>query len=173
MNRAGSQGPLILDQVSRALNRLAEWLMSVLLALLTLIVGIQIAGRFLFGYSISWSDELARYLLVWAACLGMSAGVRRRAHPAVDSVVRTLPPSGARILFWLAVGCSLAFFVLVMVGNGTLLVQRTWPQRSPSLGLRMGLPYLAVPVAGFLMGLHTIALALRGAAAVAARDADA
>lgn len=154
----------MLDLLSRELNRLAEWAMVVLLAALTLLVGVQIAGRFLFGYSIFWSDELARFLLAWSAFLGMSVGVRRGAHPAVGNLVRGLPPRGARVALWVAAACSLVFF-LVMVGYGTLLVQRTWLQRSPSLGLRMGLPYLAVPVAGVLMGLHTIAIALRGAAA--------
>jgi C4-dicarboxylate transporter DctQ subunit len=153
----------MLDLLSRGLNRLAEWVTVVLLATLTLLVGVQIAGRFLFGYSIFWSDELARFLLVWAAFLGMSVGVRRESHPAVDSLVRTLPPGGARVAFGVAVACSLLFF-LVMVGYGTLLVQRTWLQRSPSLGLRMGLPYLAVPVAGLLMSLHTTAVVVRGEA---------
>ena len=154
----------MLDLLSRELNRLAEWVMVVLLAALTLLVGVQIAGRFLFGYSIFWSDELGRFLLAWSAFLGMSVGVRRGVHPAVDSLVRGLPPGAARVAFGVAVACSLLFF-RVMVGYGTLLVQRTWLQRSPSLGLRMGLPYLAVPVAGILMGLHTIAIALRAAAA--------
>lgn len=157
----------MLKLLSRELNRLAEMVMGVLLAALTVLVGAQIAGRFLFGYSIFWSDELARFLLVWAAFLGMSVGVRRGSHPAVDSLVRTLPSGAARVAFWAAVACSLLFFA-VMVGHGALLVQRTWLQRSPSLGLRMGLPYLAVPVAGVLMGLHTIALAFTGSAARAA-----
>jgi TRAP-type C4-dicarboxylate transport system permease small subunit len=154
----------MLDLLSRELNRLAEWAMAVLLAALTLLVGAQIAGRFVFGYSIFWSDELARFLLVWSAFLGMSVGVRRGSHPAVDSLVRALPSGAARVAFWAAVACSLLFFA-VMVGHGALLVQGTWLQRSPSLGLRMGLPYLAVPVAGVLMGLHTVACAFRGAAA--------
>lgn len=154
----------MLDPLSRELNRLAEWVMVVVLAVLTLLVGAQIAGRFLFGYSIFWSDELARFLLVWAAFLGMSVGVRRGSHPAVDSLVRALPRGAARVAFWAAVACSLLFFA-VMVGHGALLVQRTWLQRSPSLGLRMGVPYLAVPVAGILMGLHTVALAFKGSAA--------
>ncbi len=158
----------MLDLLSRELNRLAEWAMVALLAALTLLVGAQIAGRFLFGYSIFWSDELARFLLAWAAFLGMSVGVRRGSHPAVDSLVRALPRGGARAAFWVAVACSLLFF-LVMAGYGALLVQHTWLQRSPSLELRMGLPYLAVPVAGLLMGLHTIALAFNGAGGAAAR----
>jgi TRAP-type C4-dicarboxylate transport system permease small subunit len=146
----------MLQGCSGRLNRVAEWVMGGLLAAMTVLVGVQIAGRFLFGYSIFWSDELARYLLVWIAFLGMSIGVRRGAHPGVDSLVRALPPAWRRAAVLLAVAGSLLFF-LVMVGYGTLLVSRTWGQRSPSLGLRMSLPYLAVPVAGLLMGLHALA----------------
>ena len=148
----------MLETLSRELNRWAEWLMAGLLAALTVLVGVQIAGRFLFGYSIFWSDELARFLLVWSAFLGMSVGVRRGAHPAVDSLVRRLPPTVARVVLGVSVAGSLVFF-LVMVGHGSFLVERTWLQRSPSLGLRMGVPYLAVPLTGLLMCLHTVALA--------------
>jgi C4-dicarboxylate transporter DctQ subunit len=152
----------MLELLSRELNRVTEQVMAFLLTALTVLAGAQIAGRFLFGYSIFWSDELARFLFIWSAFLGMSAGVRRGAHPAVDSLVRLLAPTPARVLFALAVVCCLVFFC-VMVGYGAVLAQRTWPQRSPSLGLPMGLPYLAVPVAGVLMGLHTMALTVKSA----------
>jgi TRAP-type C4-dicarboxylate transport system permease small subunit len=152
----------MLDLLSRELNRAAEWTMGILLAALTVLVGAQIAGRFLFAYSIFWSDELARFLLVWIAFLGMSVGVRRGAHPGVDSLVRALPCRFRRAAVYAAIACSLLFF-LVMVWHGALLAQRTWLQRSPSLGLRMSLPYLAVPVAGLLMSLHALAVAFQGA----------
>lgn len=158
------------ELLSRTLNRAAEWAMGVLLAALTALVGVQIAGRFLFGYSIFWSDELARFLLVWIAFLGMSVGVRRGAHPGVNSLVLALPSRWRRAAAYAAIACSLLFF-LVMVGHGTLLVRRTWLQRSPSLGLRMSLPYLAVPLAGLLMGLHTLAVAFeRGGTRAPAED---
>ncbi len=153
----------MLDAVSRGANRGAEWVMASLLAAMTLLVGAQIAGRYLFGYSIFWSDEAARFLLVWIAFLGMSAGVRRGAHPGVDSLVSGLPCRWARPACLAVGGCCLVFF-LVMVGHGALLVMRTWPQRSPSLGLSMGIPYLAVPVSGLLMGVHTVAAARQGGA---------
>jgi TRAP-type C4-dicarboxylate transport system permease small subunit len=143
----------MLEPLSRALNRAAEWTMAVLLAAMTLLVGAQIAGRFAFGYSLFWSDELARFLLVWIAFLGMSIGVHRGVHPGVDSLMRMLPPAWRRAAGLVAAASCLLFF-LVMMGHGALLVQRTWLQRSPSLGLRMGIPYLAVPVAGLLMFLH-------------------
>jgi TRAP-type C4-dicarboxylate transport system permease small subunit len=150
----------MIEPLSRESNRLAEWVMASLIGAMALLVCAQIAGRFLFGYSIFWSDELARFLLVWSAFLGMSVGVRRGGHPAVDSLVRALPTPAARVALAAALVSSLLFF-LVMTAYGTLLVHRTWAQRSPSLGLRMGIPYLAVPLAGLLMSLHTIAITLR------------
>jgi TRAP-type C4-dicarboxylate transport system permease small subunit len=150
--------PSMIETFSRESNRLVEWAMALLIGAMTLLVGVQIAGRFLFGYSIFWSDELARFLLVWIAFLGMSVGVRRGAHPGVDSLVRSLPPAWARVASLAAFGCCSLFF-LVMVGYGTLLVLRTWGQLSPSLGLRMSVPYLAVPSAGLLMVLHATAVA--------------
>jgi TRAP-type C4-dicarboxylate transport system permease small subunit len=149
-----------IDVVSHQVNRLAEGATAVCLAAMTLLVGVQIAGRFLFNYSIFWSDELTRFLLIWVAFLGMSAGVRRGAHPGIDSLVRAVPPRAGRLIVSLAVCCSLIFFA-VMTWYGSLLAFRTWAQRSPSLGLRMGIPYLAVPAAGALMLLHAIATWLR------------
>jgi TRAP-type C4-dicarboxylate transport system permease small subunit len=131
--------------------------MAVLLAAMALLVGVQVAGRFLFGYSIPWSDELARFLLVWIAFLGVSAAARRGAHPGIDTLVRGLPPSGARLARRLALLLSLLFMALVATYGGEL-VRRTWPQRSPSLGLRMSWPYLAVPASAVLVLLHWAAL---------------
>jgi TRAP-type C4-dicarboxylate transport system permease small subunit len=160
-----------MDALSHGANRLAEGVMAVCLAAMTLMVGVQIAGRFVFSYSIFWSDELTRFLLIWISFLGMSAGVRRGAHPGIDSLARALPPRSARALLSLALLLCLLFFA-VMVVYGGILVHRTWPQRSASLGLRMSIPYLAVPVSGLLMFLHAMAIGLRGEPALLANGED-
>lgn len=165
-----SIGPRM-DALSHGANRLAEGVMAVFLAAMTLMVGVQIAGRFVFSYSIFWSDELTRFLLIWISFLGMSVGVRRGAHPGIDSLVRALPPRPARALLTLALLLCLLFFA-VMVVYGGILVLRTWPQRSVSLGLRMSIPYLAVPASGLLMFLHALAIGLRGGPPVLAAGED-
>ena len=160
-----------MEAISRRLNDLAEWTMALLLAAMTLVTGLAIAGRFAFSYSLFWSDELTRFLLIWISFLGMSVGVRRGAHPGIDSLVRGLSPRTARIVFSCAAVLSLLFFA-VMVIYGEVLILRTWPQRSPSMGLRMTVPYLAVPVAGLLMLFHGFALWRRGGPSVASGGQD-
>jgi TRAP-type C4-dicarboxylate transport system permease small subunit len=160
-----------MEAISRRLNGLAEWAMALLLAAMALITGLAIAGRFVFSYSLFWSDEISRFLLIWISFLGMSVGVRRGAHPGIDSLVRGLSPRTARLVFSGVAVLSLLFFA-VMVIYGGVLILRTWPQRSPSMGLRMTAPYLAVPVAGLLMMLHGFALWQRGGPPLACGGQD-
>jgi TRAP-type C4-dicarboxylate transport system permease small subunit len=155
---AGQSGALArLDRLSRGANRVAETAMAVLLAAMAVLVGVQVAGRFLFAYSLPWSDELARLLLVWISFLGISVAARRGAHPGVETIVRLLPAGGARPAGRVAWLLSLAFVVLVLTA-GAELAMRTWAQRSPSLSLRMTWAYLAVPVSAALVFLHWAAL---------------
>jgi TRAP-type C4-dicarboxylate transport system permease large subunit len=55
----------MMDAISRRVNRLTEWAMALLLAVMVLITGLAIAGRFVFSYSLFWSDEVTRFLLIW------------------------------------------------------------------------------------------------------------
>jgi TRAP-type C4-dicarboxylate transport system permease small subunit len=145
-----------LEAAGRRANRLAEGAMALCLAAMALLVGGDILGRTLLHHSLFFTDELTRYLLVWTAFLGMSVGVYRGAHPGVETLMRRLPAPLARPAAGLALLLTLLFFA-VLVGHGSLLVFRTWSQHSPSLGLPMSLPYLAVPLGGLLMLLHTAA----------------
>ena len=161
----------MVEAISRSLNGLAEWAMALFLAAMTLVTGLTIAGRFLFSYSLFWSDELTRFLLIWISFLGMSVGVRRGAHPGIDSLTRALPQRVARVVVSCAAVLCLFFFAMMVVYGG-ILVLRTWPQRSPSLGLRMTVPYLAVPVAGLFMLFHGLAFWLRGESGLASGGRD-
>jgi TRAP-type C4-dicarboxylate transport system permease small subunit len=136
--------------------------MAVCLAAMALLIGADILGRLVLNASIFWADEATRYLLVWTAFLGMSVGAYRGAHPGVDTLVRRLPAEAGRWAALAATLLTLAFFA-VMLGYGGLLALRTAPQRSATLGLSMGLPYLAVPVSGLLMLLHGAARWAAGA----------
>ena len=53
-------------------DSLAEFLMVASLILMTLIMGIQVFSRYVLGASLSWSEELTRYIFVWAGFLSVS-----------------------------------------------------------------------------------------------------
>ena len=53
-------------------DSLEEFLMVASLILMTLIMGIQLFSRYVLGASLSWSEELTRYIFVWAGFLSVS-----------------------------------------------------------------------------------------------------
>ncbi len=58
-------------------DSLEEFLMVVSLILMTLIMGIQVFSRYVLGASLSWSEELTRYIFVWAGFLSVSFCTKR------------------------------------------------------------------------------------------------
>ncbi len=104
-------------------DRLEEAFMSVALAAMTLLTFVQVVLRYLFGTGFVWSLEVTTYLFAWLVLIGMSYGVRTRAHIAVDLLTSRLPPRTARGVAWIALGCALAYCALMIYGS-TVFVGR-------------------------------------------------
>jgi TRAP-type C4-dicarboxylate transport system permease small subunit len=116
-----------------------------------------VVWRYVFSASIFWSEELSRYLMVWATMLASSVCLRRGAHMAVR-FIHDLLPRGPRKLSSLVVYTAILAFLGVVFGYGIILVSRTWTQISPTLSLPMGLVYACVPLGALLMAVQTVGL---------------
>lgn len=67
------------------------YIIAVILAAATVVLTIEIVGRYLFAHSFSWSEELVRYSFVWFTLLGASYAVKERGHIVVDGLLNILP----------------------------------------------------------------------------------
>lgn len=146
----------------QALDRGLAIALPALLGAAVLNVSWQVFSRYVLGAPGSGTDELARLLLVWIGLLGAAAAVGRGAHLAVD----LWPARWAGRAAWLADASVLLFSVTVLVGGGGRLVWLAVAlgQRTPALGLPMGLVYAVVPMAGFAMAGYALSsLAAAGA----------
>ncbi len=68
-----------------------EVLISLLLAVIVLLMTIQVIMRYCFSNSLSWSEELSRYLFIWFTFLGISYSIRYNLHLKVDIIYNLLP----------------------------------------------------------------------------------
>jgi TRAP-type C4-dicarboxylate transport system permease small subunit len=134
-----------------------RWILAAILGALVVILAAQVIARYAFGAPLAWSEELARYLLIWCTFIGVSLAVREGRNISVDLLPTLMGPRGVRALAWLALLGSMAFFALVLWHSLelTMRISRIG-QLSPGLGLPMWTVYLAAPVG---MGLAL----LRGA----------
>jgi C4-dicarboxylate transporter DctQ subunit len=107
----------------KLLDRLEEGFMAFALAVMTLLTFIQVVLRYVFESGWVWSLEVTTYTFGWLVLIGMSYGVRTRAHIATDLLTRTLSGRVAYLVALLAVGVSLAYCALMFYG-GWVFVDR-------------------------------------------------
>lgn len=149
----------VLEKFTDWVNAAAEYFSAVALGLMTVIVFIQVLSR-LFAGSIRWSEELARYLMIYMVYVGTSVGVKNGSHIAVDFAASLLPPSARRALDIIGDLLMILCFA-VMCFFGQKLVSVTMMQRSPAMQIRMGYVYFAMVAGGALMLLHCVSHLIR------------
>ena len=148
--------------VRGALDRVLGAGLAVLMAAMVLNVLWQVGTRFILRTPSSFTEEVARYLMIWAGMLGAAYATGRKAHLALDLLTGRLQGGARRASEGFIHAVVLAFAALVMVGGGGRLVwvQLTLGQKSAALQLNVGLVYLAVPLAGAAIVLYSLAALL-------------
>jgi TRAP-type C4-dicarboxylate transport system permease small subunit len=157
----------MLTRISAALDRAVAALMACLLVLTVLAVTWQVVSRYLLNDPSGWTEELARFLLVWIGLFGGAFAYHRRLHLGLDLLADRLRSSGSRyrnLHARIIDACVLIFAVAILIGGGGSLVALTLDleQFSPALGLPMAFVYLALPLSGLLMAVFSLTALIEG-----------
>ena len=147
--------PLI-HRLSRRTNAVVEQTLFGLGALMVTVVAAQVFFRYALNHSLFWSEELARYILVWLTFLGASVAYRRGAHPRIDLLTFRSNPRRERTLRIGAHLVAMVFFLLLVI-YGAQFAYFVRLQISPALQLPKWIVMLALPISGLLMLLHALA----------------
>jgi len=134
--------------VTNVIDKTIKYILVALMAILTVLGVYQVVGRAV-GAVPAWTEELIRFLFVWASCVGAAIGIKEHIHIGIDVVVNLLPFIGRKICAVLVQLMLVAFDVFI-IKVGFDMVAKTMTQPSPALRLPMGYVYLAVPVMGIL-----------------------
>jgi len=147
-----------MKKILSALDKhIEEYCMVVLLAVMSVVIFAQVVSRYVFSNSISWSEEIARYIFVWVVYFAISYGVKVNAHVKVDAFITFMPNFMAKPIRIISNFLFLVFCGLMMV-YGVKVVDfiLASKQSSPALGMPMGLVYLAVPVGFTLTAIRLV-----------------
>ena len=142
--------PRISAQISRISEKAVRYTLVGMVAVMTIIIIVQVFLRYLFLYSLSWSEEVARYLMIWVSFLGASLAVKYGLHIGVEFVVTRIAAGPKRAIALLAKVSMLFFLILFTIGG----LQVAWALRdqdSPALLFSMFYAYLSAPVGGVFM----------------------
>ena len=140
------------------LDRFLSVLVATLMAALVLDVLWQIFTRFILEDPSSWTEELARYLMIWVGLIGAAYATGRRMHLSLDLLPSTLTGKRTHVLRILIESFVLIFALTALLAGGIRLVWvvLTLGQTSASLQLPLGYVYLAVPLSGLFIAWYTV-----------------
>lgn len=136
-------------------RRLRASLQAMSVALLAgyfVLVLLQVFYRYVLNESLFWAEELVRGAMLWGIMLSSALVAAARGHIRVDLLESALPPTGQKVVVFLANALTLAFS-LVLLWAGIQFVDRTWMQQSAVLDVPKWTVYLAIPVGAALEAL--------------------
>ncbi len=133
-------------------TRLEYYVASYCTLAMIFIMVINVFTRYVANFSFGWSDEIVRYLNLFAAYFGISAGMSQGIHIGITALVELAVPKRAKKYFRLFAEIVTFVFCVALVYFGAILVgkQLHMGQVSPALFMPMYIMYALVP-AGMLL----------------------
>lgn len=132
-------------------ENLEEALMVLLLLAMTLIMGVQVFSRYALGMSLSWSEEMTRYLFIWSGFLSVSFCSKKCLSIKIEQFVAIFPRRGRAVFKVVNHTFELIFFVYMIPFAAAYLMSAVHSgQVSPACGIPMY--YIqAAPLVSFLL----------------------
>ncbi len=139
----------------RLLDKALNVMLASLMVAMVVSVVWQVLSRYLFVVPAAWTEELARFLLIWIGMLGAAFAYRNGSHLGLDLLPEKLQGDSKVLLKRLTHFICLLFAAIVLVIGGGSLVSITWElkQYSAAMGMPIAFVYSVIPVSGLLICL--------------------
>jgi TRAP-type C4-dicarboxylate transport system permease small subunit len=130
------------------LGKAEEFFLMTCFSVIGLVLFFQVLLRYCLDYPLTWSEELARYLLVWITFFGINYGIRRHKHIEMEYFFNKLPER-------LQTGIALLTNIMILLmmwkifGSTLRFVSAQMRIGSSAMQISMGIVYIAIPL-GFL-----------------------
>ena len=137
------------------LDRLACRACVGLFAAILMVMVLQVTFRYVLNAPLTWTEELARYLYIWACWLGAPVALRRGNHIAIAFVSDRVPRRAARIMALVTQVAALVFLAQLTV-QGSILAVKSHSVEAITLPIPWSAIYVAAPISAALMILETV-----------------
>jgi TRAP-type C4-dicarboxylate transport system permease small subunit len=137
------------------IDKIEEILLVSMFALMVLIIFVQVIMRYIFNNSLSWSEELGKFLFVWLSWIGISIGAKRNEHIKITMLTDKLSPSARKIVDIISEIIVIAICSVTTYYGISLVISQA-PVYYAGIKISMSWGYLSVVVGCILMILRSI-----------------
>jgi C4-dicarboxylate transporter DctQ subunit len=141
-------------QINRGVVQTTRYAIGLLLLAVTGLLFLNIFLRYVFNYSFTWVEEVARFAFVWMVFLGAGLLAREGGHISLEAFFNMLPQRYRRVgLIVINAVCVLLTAHLFLLGLRVVGAVARFGQKSPAALIPMWLIYSAIPIGCGLMVL--------------------
>lgn len=144
-----------LENFADKLAKITLFVVKVITGILVITVLTGVFFRYVVRNSLSWTEELARYLMIWAALLAVSVGVKDKEHVGIQLLIKQFPPLITKMIT-VVVYIITIVFLGVLTYKGYQVAGRAKTQLSLALNISMYWPLMSIPVSGVLAIIQQI-----------------
>ncbi len=142
----------------RVIDQGLENFLVILMSVMVINVLWQVFSRYVLGIPSSFTDELARFLLIWVGVLGAAYASGKNMHISINLTSKRLSAGNQRILNIINSLIILGFVLAVLIigGSGLVYITFTLKQFSPALQIPLASVYVILPISGLLIFYYKI-----------------
>lgn len=149
----------IFIKLSDRVDKIVSYLCIALGILMTVTTLTGIMFRYVMTNPLPWTEELARYSMIWMGLLAISMGVKRQEHLGVNLIVKLLPVTFQKILR-IMTRVLIAFFLIELIRYGYGMAVNGNTQIAPALQIPMSYVLSSVPVAALVSLIQLFLISL-------------
>jgi TRAP-type C4-dicarboxylate transport system permease small subunit len=136
---------MLVGQVNRVVLELFKWLLIAILAIMTGIVVTSVFFRYVLNDALPWSEEIAKFFMVWLTFLAAPVGLSRGAHVAIEALSARLSGRINQMLQAI-IFILIIWLMVVFVDEGSFLTWNARIQRHSTVDLSISYVYVAMPI---------------------------
>lgn len=142
-------------RINDIMNKIFGYVLAFVMAFMTVIIFWQVFARYVAGSSLSWSEELSRFLMIFMVLVGSSLALRDRKLIAVEIAQEVLKGKVKSFLIIITHLVSIVFYIILIV-YGLRVAEKFGDQIAPGTHISMYFIYLSLPIGGVLLLLNSI-----------------
>ena len=140
-------------KVRQKIDLILGKMLAIIMGVMVINVLWQVLTRYVVGFPSSYTDELARYLMIWLGVLGAAYVSGRNMHVAIDVLPRKANTKIQKRLMIIVNVLIIIFALTAFIVGGIRLVYISFMlgQQSPSLQIPLAVVYMVIPISGLLI----------------------
>lgn len=146
----------ILKKLDTAASHFEEWTLFIIVITALVALFFNVVLRYGFNYTLAWSEELVRIVIIYSTFVGASVAVKQRAMIRIDAVVQIFPRLKKGLTFYTNILMLVFAGMMIYYGYRMTHLQLLTHQKTIIMQIPLVIVYAVMPVTGMMVFLRTI-----------------